>query len=362
MAINARLALLSSPDEFAAVQTEWNRLALAEGTPFLTHEWLLGWWRAFGDGAAFCILLRQPGGALDAGAVLRRESARSVATPTNAYAEQWDVVAADSDARRSVWEEIGGLQAPKLALGGVRSGSPSVETATDTLGACGYRLATVEQQQSPFVDLPATWAELLATQSRSHRNEIKRRRKRLDAQGDVVLRTVTNPVEPRDLDRFFELEASGWKGKNGTAILQDPAAHALYAGFAEAVAAAGWLRLRFLELDGVALAADLSCTLSGAEFLLKTCFDERLSRLAPGAALRAEALHAAIEEGSNRYEFLGGPEAYKLRWRGGVRPVLELRAYRGTRLPEYVYRHRLRPAVAHLLARRRSAQTDAPHG
>ena len=33
VATNARLAMLSSADEFAAVEPDWNRLALAEATP-----------------------------------------------------------------------------------------------------------------------------------------------------------------------------------------------------------------------------------------------------------------------------------------------------------------------------------------
>jgi CelD/BcsL family acetyltransferase involved in cellulose biosynthesis len=304
VATNARLVVLSSPDEFAAVENEWNGLALADGTPFLTHQWLFHWWRAFGDGESFCILLRQPGGALDAGAVLRRRSSRVVSATTNAYGEQWDVIAADSESRRSIWEEIGRLRASKLALGGLRADGPSIEPATTALAASGWRLATAVEQRSPYVALPDSGEELLAGVSRNHRSDIKRRRKRLHAEGHVRLNTLTLPGLSRDLDRFFELEASGWKGRGGSAVLQDPAAHALYTSFAKAAAAAGWLRLRFLELDGVAVAADLSCALGGAEFLLKTCFDERLSRLSPGAVLRAEVLQAAIEEGSRRYDFV----------------------------------------------------------
>jgi CelD/BcsL family acetyltransferase involved in cellulose biosynthesis len=357
VAPSAHLALLSSPDEFAELEAEWNRLALAEGTPFLTHQWLHSWWQAFAVGACSCMLLRAPEGELLGGAVLRRASARVMAAPTNDYAEHWDVIAADSAARRSIWEEVGRLRADKLVLGGVCSGSPSLGPATQALTASGYRLATVEQQRSPYRELPGTWDELVAAQSRNHRSEIRRRRKRLEEHGRLALRTATRSELDQDLERFFKLEAAGWKGRDGTAVLQDPAAHELYTSFAHAAAAAGWLRLRFLDLEGVAVAADLSCAVGGTEFLLKTCFDESRSRLGPGAVLRAEALRAAINDGSRRYEFLGGPEPYKMRWGGDVRHVLGLLAYRRTRLPEFVYRHKLRRAAAALI-RRRSPRAD----
>jgi CelD/BcsL family acetyltransferase involved in cellulose biosynthesis len=88
------------------------------------------------------------------------------------------------------------------------------------------------------------------------------------------------------------------------------------------------LRLRLLELDGQLLAGDLSCVFENTEFLVKTGYDERFSRLSPGLVLRAEALRAAIDEGLSRYDFLGGPDPYKVRWGAVLRPRLMLDAYR----------------------------------
>jgi CelD/BcsL family acetyltransferase involved in cellulose biosynthesis len=170
------------------------------------------------------------------------------------------------------------------------------------------------------------------------------------------VRTIQGLDLDADLDRFLRLEASGWKGREGTAVLQDPAARRLYTGFAHAAAAAGWLRLRFLELDGATLAADFSCVLGRSEFLLKTCFDEDSSQLGPGVVLRAAVLRSAIDDGLARYEFLGGPERYKVRWGGELRRITGVLAYRRTRLPEYLYFHKLRVGVARLIARRRTGE------
>ena len=135
--------------------------------------------------------------------------------------------------------------------------------------------------------------------------------------------------------------------------MRDPRTERLYTDFARAAAAAGWLRLQLLELDGVLVAADLNCRFAGGTFLLKTGFDERYAKFSPGLVLRGEVLRAAIEEGSGFYDFLGGPDGYKLRWTPELRPRVALKGYRGAWRPLATYQSRLRPLLkAGILAAR----------
>ena len=145
------------------------------------------------------------------------------------------------------------------------------------------------------------------------------------------------------LDAFLKLEASGWKGKTGTAILSDRATERLYRDFAWTAARKSWLRLHLLELDGVPIAGSYECVFAGRAFLLKTAFSEAHGRLSPGQALLTEALRAAIEEGLDSYDFLGDPDLYKTRWTSEVRPRTQIFAYRGIARPGYLYRKSLRP-------------------
>ena len=95
----------------------------------------------------------------------------------------------------------------------------------------------------------------------------------------------------------------------------------------------------------MAVAADLNCRFAGGTFLLKTGFDERYGAFSPGLVLRGEVLRAAIEEGARFYDFLGGPDHYKLRWTAELRPRVAVRAYRGVWRPLATYQARLRPLL-----------------
>jgi len=335
-----RMIVLESVEEFAAIESAWNRLA---ATPSLTHEWALAWWRAFAPDGAFAALLVDEHGELRAGASLVRRSSRVVESAANEHTGDWDAIAADDSARAALWRHLATLPATTLRLTGVPGSSRSLSIASEALHDSGFRTAVSRQQLSPFLTLPGSWDELLARVSQNQRSNVRRYRKRLEREGEIAFRTVRGPDLGRELDRFYELEASGWKGAAGTAIIRDASAHRLYTEFARAAAAKGWLRLHLLELDGAPIAAAYGCVLGDAAFLLKSAFDERYRRLAPGTMLRAEALRAAIAEGLSRYEFMGDADQHKLQWGPELRERSLLGAYRGSAVPAYVYRHRIRP-------------------
>jgi CelD/BcsL family acetyltransferase involved in cellulose biosynthesis len=176
-----------------------------------------------------------------------------------------------------------------------------------------------------------------------------------EREGTLRFRTTSGGEQlERDLDAFLDVEASGWKRHRGTAILSDSRTAQLYREFARQAAGKGWLRLHLLELDGTPIAGDLGCSFAGGSFLLKTGFDERYARLSPGLLLRAEALRAAIEDGCRSYDFLGGPDDWKLRWTREVRLRTVINAYRGAWRPLALYQTAARPRLEAVAAQLRT--------
>src|SRR5947208_1473289 len=55
-----------------AAAAEWNALAAAQRSPFLTVEWLTAWWESFGHGEPAVLTVRDDG-TLRAAALLERE-------------------------------------------------------------------------------------------------------------------------------------------------------------------------------------------------------------------------------------------------------------------------------------------------
>jgi CelD/BcsL family acetyltransferase involved in cellulose biosynthesis len=330
---------------FAEVAPEWDRLAAGGDSPFLTAAWVGSWWRAFEPAGAVALLLRDEDGALLAGGLFIDDGG-SLRAAVNDHTNDWGVVAAGEVETARLWAGVAELGRRSIVLEPLLAGE-GAGAARRTLEAGGYRLAEEELEPSPWLELPPSFEELLAGRSRNLRSQVGRRRRGLEKEGELELRPVTGgEALDAELDAFFALEASGWKGRKGTAIASDPALEALYRGYAESASAQGCLRMYMLELNGKLVAADYGCVHDDCGYLIKTAFDEELGRFAPGLVLRAGVLRASIDEGLGRYDFLGGPDDYKRRWADRLQGRAAIHAFRGnSALPAYAWRRRVRPAL-----------------
>ena len=169
---------------------------------------------------------------------------------------------------------------------------------------------------------------------------------------------------PGDLDgvltRCFAVEASGWKGRGGTAIAQDPATERFYRRIAALYRDSGELRLSRLSLDGGLVAFDLAVEAGGRFYSLKTGYDEAHRKTVPGLVLRLAIVEHCFEQGLAAHELLGAPMEWKANFATTHRPLhtLELFGRRPAGLAGFAATAGRRRA-AELRARRRRAATPA---
>jgi CelD/BcsL family acetyltransferase involved in cellulose biosynthesis len=356
--LHAYPSLLTRIDDFERLADEWNTLALAPASPFLTVDWLLSWWTAYGAGEPATLVLRDDRGRLVAGAFCRRRRHR-LESCANLQSGDWDAVARDERARRALWVSLAELAPARVRFGQMIATADATTIASDELVKAGFRVFRQGGPRSPYLPLPGTWAELAQSVSRNLRSQVGRRRRGLEKQGELRLRKITggNELTPA-FESMLRLESTGWKAERGSPIVKDPGLEALHRTFVRRAAHRGWLRLYLLELDGEPIAGDYGCAFGGVGFLLKTGFDDRHSRLSPGLVLRAEVLRASIEEGLRGYDFLGGADSYKLRWTSKVRQRITLVAYRGrSTMLERAYWSQVRPRLKQLRDLGRAART-----
>jgi CelD/BcsL family acetyltransferase involved in cellulose biosynthesis len=115
------------------------------------------------------------------------------------------------------------------------------------------------------------------------RRELRRQEKRLAAVGKVEHRTLATLDElPRWIDEFLALEASGWKGKRGSALACSEKNRRFAAELFTGAFERGRLLMVGIDLDGKPIAR--YCALSAGEgaIAFKTAFDESLRKYGPG--------------------------------------------------------------------------------
>ncbi|HMN72524.1 MAG TPA: GNAT family N-acetyltransferase [Rhodoblastus sp.] len=131
-------------------------------------------------------------------------------------------------------------------------------------------------------------ADLDRMMSPHRRKMLRRLRRRLAERGDVATRVVSGAAAEEEMEVFFELEASGWKGRRRTALASSIRTLALARGFLRGLSRDDRCSIAWLELDGVAIAGAVLVYSGGTCFYWKMAYDERYADFSPGAQLMAD--------------------------------------------------------------------------
>lgn len=113
--------------------------------------------------------------------------------------------------------------------------------------------------------------------------------------GALTFRRSRGPSAVEALDGFLALEASGWKGKAGTAIACLPEDTAYFRRLVTLFAAEDGVQIDALLLDGRALAMGLLVETAGRRHFLKIAYDETQARHSPGRTLTIAMLRADLD-------------------------------------------------------------------
>jgi len=185
-----------------------------------------------------------------------------------------------------------------------------------------------QQDVCPIIELPATWDGYLSAVGKKQRHEIKRKWLRLEEQGKVTFRVVTDIYDdPTALDTFFTLHRQSSVEKN---TFWTPEHLNYFTQLSAAASAGGWLRLYFLDFNGVSVAA-MYCFNYGEELLIYNSGFNAIAFVdkSIGSVITAFTIKNAIEQGKKRYDFLRGGEAYKMRYLAVAHPVFNILVEKG---------------------------------
>src|SRR5690606_30821753 len=117
----------------------------------------------------------------------------------------------------------------------------------------------------------------------------RRLRRRLAEQGELKHEVADRPDAIRlAFERFLVLEASGWKGRRGTAMAIDRLQSAFAREAINGLAGKGLCRIHELVLNGETIASLVVLLEAGEAYTRKTAFDDRHAAFSPGSLLMLE--------------------------------------------------------------------------
>lgn len=148
-------------------------------------------------------------------------------------------------------------------------------------------LATAEQHQRPMLqsyeDGEAYLKETLAS---NHLREMRRQWRLLEKVGTLTYNVARQPKDIRfRLEEFLALEASGWKGRKRSALVDDRYRAAFAREGINNLAENDAARIHTIDLDGQSIASMVVLMAQGEAYTWKTAYKENYSKYSPGKLL-----------------------------------------------------------------------------
>jgi CelD/BcsL family acetyltransferase involved in cellulose biosynthesis len=241
--------------------------------------------------------------------------------------EPSELLAADDDALHELAKGIASLRTP-VVLHRLPAGSPSIRALKQAFRPFGFTVSRNSAAHA-VISLDRGWTEPEGRLSKRRASDMRRARRRAEAEGEVGFEILTpGPGELDELlDEAFGIEARSWKAQEGTALAVDSARGDFYRHYCRSAAERGELRIAFMTIGGRRVAMELAVQRGSRLWLLKIGHDEAVSRCSPGMLLLLEVVRASAARGLVAVQLLGGVEPWTSMWTEDVDGCTTVAAY-----------------------------------
>ncbi len=189
---------------------------------------------------------------------------------------------------------------------------------TALLPACrqsGFSIISAPGREVPFIPITDS-ASLEDVVDGKYRREMRRRQNKLEKVNPLKFELYCDQegLDPA-LDEFFAVEASGWKGRGGSAIRDDDSAERFWRQLSHDAARRRQLRLHLLRSGDGVIAGQLGIVFAKTYYCLKIGYDDRYGEFGPGALTTREAVRHCLEDPQiDVYDFAGAALPYMRNW------------------------------------------------
>lgn len=313
---------------FDQIRAQWQELLgrSSVNNLYITPVWQELWWSAFQNGRSLAgFYLTDAAGEVTAIASLSRaEDQYSLLGNSDTFDYNDFIVAAGAEEifYPALLDTISANGATRLDLYSISEESPTLAILPDLARANGYAVNVAEEDVAPRIELADTWDDYLAGLSKKDRHELRRKLRRLDAQGNWRWYCVSDPSEAgKRMDTFVDLMRRSDPAK---AEFLTEEREAFFRRMVEATASEGMLRLFFMEMDDLPVASSLCFDYDGVRMLYNSGHDPEYRYYSVGLLLHSLCLRDALEKGYRYFDFLRGNEPYKYRLGGTDRQLYRI--------------------------------------
>ncbi len=329
-----QLQTYTDPSCFTTLADEWHELLRHSITNqvFITPEFQKAWWSTLGKGELHVVTVRNEQkklvGIAPMYTFVNDQQIKQISFVGCTDVSDYLDFIVDKDSVDEVFHQIGQYLTStaelKFALFySIPQTSQTLSIFKENISKAGWSAEQKQQDICPIITLPKTWDEYLASIGKKQRHEIKRKWNKLFTEQEATFELIELPADTDSaIQDFIWLHQASSKDKSN--FWNDKHVE-FFKYFAQKTAEKNWLKLFFLKIGTVRVAAMLGFEYNNQFFLYNSGFvSDNYREYGIGSVLTAYTIQQAIERGNTRYDFLRGDEEYKFRFRAIPEPVFDL--------------------------------------
>ena len=183
------------------------------------------------------------------------------------------------------WAAKGVPGARGLVVRAMPADGPTAAALRRAAAGAGHAVAVLDSVERAVLRRGSPRAGLAALSAKGAK-DLRRQRRRLAERGALAYTSARDGDALRSgVERFLALEAAGWKGAAGTALLARTGHTAFARTTSRLLGPRGLWRVDSLALDGEPIAMALLLRAGSVDFLWKIAYREDAARLSPGVQL-----------------------------------------------------------------------------
>ena len=284
---------------------------------FVLPPWLEVWWHEFGFEAELYLCAVRRGGTIIGIAPLQIRRAKASFIGSADVCDYLDFVIVpgrEIEFFNILLNDLKRRGISQLDLRLLRPNSAVLSHLIDIARDLNCEVSCKAEDISLELDLPPTWQQYLEALNQKQRHEVRRKLRRLREAGDVNYRIIEDGESVSEfIAVFLRLFRESRQDK---AIFLTARMESFFTSLAKGMARAGLLRLGFLELNALPVAAVMCFDYNNTVFLYNNGYDPKYSFLSVGLIAKVLSIKDSVERGRGKFDLLKGAEEYKHRLGG----------------------------------------------
>ncbi len=335
-------AVCSDEEAFTALELDWGELLSVAQTSgcFLSFQWMRTWWDFYRlenpQSRLFILTCRDAGGRMVGILPLFEKTVRFAGMRLRALRligndfdapDHLDAIVAEQESDLIAGHLLSGVLRHAqgidlLLLADVADQSVLRSVLPSWCGRQAMRFSAVRKTTCPYVEIAASFSEYLGSLSSSHRYNVRRRGRKLEAQHNVGFEVASRPAEVnRALETLFDLHHKRWAQLEASSKFATRAVADFHRAVSANLAQNEMIRVFILMCDERPVAALYGFVFGNRFSYYQAGFDPDFEGKSVGVVLLARILEYCTANGYAEFDFLRGLDDYKLRWTRKARPT-----------------------------------------